>query len=864
MTKYIFSFCFKKSSSSSSPSSPPSSPKAIFSPPKTSNVSISRFFSLPLKTSSSDHVIEAKNEIKSLTESVQILIKIFNKYKNIDLEISKGFLEQFYFISNEIKLHTTNRIGNEEYYDFDVEKLVETKEFGFLMDKLYVIVNFNSTHMTNDENQEDVNIKDKLRDYLQSLRVLTNELTLNIYKLKTTSINNEIINDWKERINVTKIIDVLFFNKESLDLGHDNLVSLNNPIEIVDDNNKIRKKKLYKNKFVAEQYIGYLPNRNDVKKLENELIKLKSLEKCQNIQKYYGYTHTHHQNNHSNKSYYVITNWFDYNLKAYLTTNPRISSSLKVKIALGIANALNFCHQRNFLHCNIKSTSVLLNLSLDPILCDFGSVKYENPILFKSTKYQQDSSICRYTAPEVLKSDNSTYTRSSDVYSFSILLWEIAMQTFPFGKIDSNIIKNKILNDNERPQPNDFDKMEGIPKKYYKMMIQGWNSDVKKRPTIGEVRKELIDCSNSNDENNYDLTNTLSSPPSSSSSPPSSSSTSTSTSRITLSPPSSARSPLTTNPPSIFISKPATPSDDGSEEVLYEDIFSETSSICYYEFPSPTNTTCDLLTVAKLEECDTKTLINSSRSSIISNDAQTINFEDSEDEISSEYRQHDHYNTFDNEKLSEFTKDYNNKEHKKVWKEFDDISDNKIDSKETAELTDPATQFEYAKKVLRGLKDNGTDANALELAEYYLKKSAEQNYKPAQKMLNSVETKWMHKPEKLTRQESRENGFKNKSLATTNTKIHKKPELVKLNINKQKSREIGVKSKNGVKVANNTLKSTTSTITTAKTTLFPDRPSPKSSLSSIPSFKPRSSSSSRLSSSSTSPSKIPRLTSSVN
>ncbi|CAJ0754031.1 3670_t:CDS:2, partial [Entrophospora sp. SA101] len=472
-------------------------------------ISISRFFSLPLKTSSSNRVIEAKNEIKSLNESVQILIKIFNKYKNIDLEISKGFLEQFYFISNEIKLHTTNRIGNEEYYDFDVEKLVETQEFEFLMDKLYLIVNFNSNHMTNEENQEDVNIKNKLRDYLQSLRVLTNlhttnrigneeyndfdveklvetqefeflmdklylivnfnsnhmtneenqedvniknklrdylqslrvltnVLTLNIYKLKTTSINDEIINDWKERINVTKIIDVLFFNKENLDLGHDNLVSLNNPIEIVDDDNKIRKKKLYKNKFVAEQEIGFLPNRNDVKKLENELIKLKSLEKCQNILKY---------------------------------------------------------------------TSVLLNLSLDPILCDFGSVKYENPILFKSTKYQQDS---RYTAPEVLKSDNSTYTRSSDVYSFSILLWEIAMQTFPFGKIDSNLIKNKILNDNERPQPNDFDKMEGIPKKYHKIMIQGWNSDVKKRPTIGEVRKDLIDCINSNDENNYDLTNTLS------------------------------------------------------------------------------------------------------------------------------------------------------------------------------------------------------------------------------------------------------------------------------------------------------------------------------------------------------------------
>jgi len=41
-----------------------------------------------------------------------------------------------------------------------------------------------------------------------------------------------------------------------------------------------RNTKLYKNKFVAEQEIGFLPNRNDVKKLENELIKLKSLEKC--------------------------------------------------------------------------------------------------------------------------------------------------------------------------------------------------------------------------------------------------------------------------------------------------------------------------------------------------------------------------------------------------------------------------------------------------------------------------------------------------------------------------------------------------------------------------------------------------------
>ncbi|OQR98986.1 protein kinase [Achlya hypogyna] len=94
-------------------------------------------------------------------------------------------------------------------------------------------------------------------------------------------------------------------------------------------------------------------------------------------------------------------------------------------IALQIACALAYLHQKKILHRDLKLHNVLLSDALDDNtsipqakLCDFGSA-----VLMGDAKITEASGTSGYTAPEVLTGDGYSYP--SDVWSFGIFLWEI-------------------------------------------------------------------------------------------------------------------------------------------------------------------------------------------------------------------------------------------------------------------------------------------------------------------------------------------------------------------------------------------------------------------------------------------------------
>lgn len=110
-----------------------------------------------------------------------------------------------------------------------------------------------------------------------------------------------------------------------------------------------------------------------------------------------------------------------------------ISWKRRMTIAYQLAQALDYLHQQQIVHGDIKASNILLDENLDCKLCDFGSSRmgFSSTILPPSS----DSPFARrnnrimmmgspgYTDPHYLRTGLAT--KNNDVYSFGIVLLEL-------------------------------------------------------------------------------------------------------------------------------------------------------------------------------------------------------------------------------------------------------------------------------------------------------------------------------------------------------------------------------------------------------------------------------------------------------
>lgn len=101
-------------------------------------------------------------------------------------------------------------------------------------------------------------------------------------------------------------------------------------------------------------------------------------------------------------------------------------------IARDIAEAMVYLHPK-IVHRDLKSQNVLLDSFGRAKVCDFGIAKFKDRT-FVSTVNGQAGTPC-YMAPELF--DGAQVTEKVDVYSFSILLWEMLTGQVPWSNVPS-------------------------------------------------------------------------------------------------------------------------------------------------------------------------------------------------------------------------------------------------------------------------------------------------------------------------------------------------------------------------------------------------------------------------------------------
>jgi len=158
----------------------------------------------------------------------------------------------------------------------------------------------------------------------------------------------------------------------------------------------------------------------------------------------------------------------------------------RLKVAFDICAALKYLHSKHIIYRDLKPENLGFDVRGDIKLFDLGLVKELHP---KDADPYGDYRMSmagtpRYMAPEC--GTYQPYNLSADVYSFSMLLWEILTLTKPLDNYTYRDLKKEIFLEGDRPPLRKI-----FNKKMRNLVAEGWDQRANARPSIDKVYDEL-------------------------------------------------------------------------------------------------------------------------------------------------------------------------------------------------------------------------------------------------------------------------------------------------------------------------------------------------------------------------------------
>ncbi|GET00889.1 kinase-like domain-containing protein [Rhizophagus clarus] len=154
----------------------------------------------------------------------------------------------------------------------------------------------------------------------------------------------------------------------------------------------------------------------------------------------------------------------------------------KLHILWQISEGLENIHESDFIHRDIHSGNILLDLNNSELryqwqIGDLGLTQPENNLLDDEVY-----GVIPYIAPEIFNC--STFSKKSDVYSMAMIMWEFTTGCKPFANVahDLELILNIV--DGKRPAIT-----EDTPECFANLMKSCWDPDPQKRPSMKKVRE---------------------------------------------------------------------------------------------------------------------------------------------------------------------------------------------------------------------------------------------------------------------------------------------------------------------------------------------------------------------------------------
>ncbi|KAJ0252473.1 Serine/threonine-protein kinase STY46 [Hirschfeldia incana] len=150
------------------------------------------------------------------------------------------------------------------------------------------------------------------------------------------------------------------------------------------------------------------------------------------------------------------------------------------KVAIDICKGMNYLHQNNIIHRDLKAANLLMDENEVVKVADFGvaRVKAQTGVMTAET------GTYRWMAPEVI--EHKPYDHKADVFSYGIVLWELLTGKLPYEYMTPLQAAVGVVQKGLRPK---------IPKKTHpkmrELMERLWEKDPTLRPDFAEIKEQL-------------------------------------------------------------------------------------------------------------------------------------------------------------------------------------------------------------------------------------------------------------------------------------------------------------------------------------------------------------------------------------
>ncbi|RIA89089.1 kinase-like domain-containing protein [Glomus cerebriforme] len=393
--------------------------------------------------------------------NLQKLVTVIGKIRKFLAEISQ--LKGLYKYVQAKNIEKTAIDLNREF-----DSTIQLLEFALMID-------FNArADIDNKKIRTDI---EELSEYLQHIEGGLTDTNKNVSEVVVQL--NALNNTMNQYINGKQVDEDIFQNE---------LLPYTDFDETEGPTKKVRKFKRIKNginDFVALQLVADESSKEDDKNnIKNQVTILRKLEECRNIIQFFGLTTS------DGNKWYLVTEWAEHgNLREYYKEFGPLDVDLKLLFALDIARGLNFLRAVEIVHRDIRAENILVTDHRVAKIANFSSSRAVTDV----TKNHKTTLECvRYCAPEKLGSrSQSKYDTKSEIYSFGILLWEIAEERVPYENHNDIVTITDLVYEKKYREP--FSESSPLPKQYQEIAKKAVDPDPAYRPSFTKIFTVLQD-----------------------------------------------------------------------------------------------------------------------------------------------------------------------------------------------------------------------------------------------------------------------------------------------------------------------------------------------------------------------------------